>query len=164
MKIFIYVIAAFLFLNTSCKSNKKTTATKETDKLVQQNSSISKHTKLLSGSHNNITKEDNLIIRSQAELEKIYTTINKTRRPGYSVPKIDFSKEIVIALFMGSKTSGGYSIKIDHIDFKPEETLVNIIKSKPSGMATSVMTQPFYIAKIPKMAKKIVFADLSENH
>jgi len=165
MRIFTYLIIALFFINISCKSKKESTKKPSTSiDMTKEQLFLPKHTKILEGSHSNVTKEAYQIITSKEALQEVYAIINKTRRPGYSIPKIDFSKETVIGLFMGSKTSGGYAISIDHIDFKPDETLVNIVKKKPSCMATSVMTQPFYIAKIPKTDTKIVFADLSNSH
>ncbi|MBC8644755.1 hypothetical protein H9W95_13935 [Flavobacterium lindanitolerans] len=47
------------------------------------------------------------VIKDKASLEKLYETINDTQ-----VPKVDFTKERIVALFMGQRNTGGYAIKV----------------------------------------------------
>ena len=58
---------------------------------------------------------------------------------------------------MGSKGSGGHSIKINSISETTNELIVYYTEKHPTGMATSVMTQPFYMAKIHKTDKNVRF-------
>jgi len=158
MKIFAYLIIALLFMNASCKSKQKTT---EKDQIITiespEKAENTPFKMLLEGSHSNIQKREYTIIKNSLELGRIFGTINSTRRPGFPIPEIDFSKNVVVGLFMGSKGSGGHSIAIDHVDYNEAETVVYYIEKHPSGMATSVMTQPFYLAKISKTANPIRF-------
>jgi hypothetical protein len=148
MKKFTYIILSLVIATImSCKSTNTT---------KQKNQSIS-FKEILSGSNSNIFKASNMIIRSQDELETIYTSINKTILPKHDIPKIDFTKEIVIGLFMGSRNSSGYAIEIDKVQSEKEQTSIYIKKTSPSGMVTSVMTQPFYLAKMDKPNTPIKF-------
>ena len=49
---------------------------------------------------------------------------------------------------MGPQTSGGYSISIDSIQELENDVIVTIKENAPTGMATSVMTNPMTIVKI----------------
>ena len=62
------------------------------------------------------------------------------------------ASDIYIANFlllnMGPQTSGGYSISIDSVQELENDVIVTIKENAPSGMATSVMTNPMTIVKI----------------
>ena len=149
MKAIYLIIAVLLAVSISCKTKKTTVNNIKT--------ATTTFTKLLAESHSNIQKKDFLIIKDDKALNTIFAKINSTRMPGVPIPKINFDEEMVLGLFMGSKTSGGYTIKIDHIEQNPNEMIVFYSEQHPTGMATSVMTQPCYLAKIAKTDKTIRF-------
>ena len=49
-------------------------------------------------------KEESRVISDRKSLLEVYGYVNRIRKPGFSIPSIDFSKETVIAVFMGEKT------------------------------------------------------------
>ena len=51
-------------------------------------------------------------IEDVKSLKEVYDLLSKYKSPSLEVPKVNFDKEIVIALFLGEKTSGGYSISV----------------------------------------------------
>ncbi|MCF6280313.1 MAG: protease complex subunit PrcB family protein [Flavobacteriaceae bacterium] len=109
-------------------------------------------------SHGGYETSKYLVIKDHKSLQEIYGKVNRMRRPGIPVPEIDFKNEMVIALFMGEKNSGGYSIAIDKItslsDYKVEFLLK---ETKPEGMATTVICQPFTFYKTLRTDKEVVF-------
>ena len=115
------------------------------------------HQELIKGSNGGYYSPKNMIIRNHSDLKIIYTQINKIRKPGFPIPEIDFEKEIVIALFLGQRSSGGYTISISKIVETKDEIQVYTQNTEPDGPATTVMTQPFYFCKIPATEKTIVF-------
>jgi len=98
-------------------------------------------------------KAANIVIRSQEELNALYTELNIS-----DVPTIDFTTSNVVALFMGQKKTGGYSIGIGKIilDGESNTATVQIIESEPEDMAMMMITTPYCIAKISK-SKKVAF-------
>lgn len=98
------------------------------------------------------------IVKELESMKQFYAFINKTRKPGFALPKINFDKETVIILCLGEKRTGGYGIKVNNIIESEEEIQVFIKEIKPSGdMVATVITRPFYIAKIPITSKEIKF-------
>lgn len=93
------------------------------------------------------------VIDNHNDLNKLYATINDEL-----VPKIDFAKSRVIALFMGEKNTGGYAIGIEEIRAEGNKIIVKVKKSYPDGMATMAFSQPYMIAKIDT-TKKIEFIE-----
>lgn len=125
----------------------------------QQNTSkISIPFEILSkGSHGGYTISKEIVIKNEQELRRVYTQINMIRKPGIPIPTIDFKKEMVIALFMGEKSTGGYAIFVDKINETKDNIEIVINYKKPAEMTTMVITQPFYFCKFNKVDKEIIF-------
>lgn len=107
------------------------------------------------------TKELSVIDNSK-DLLYLYNTINNSREPGFEIPKIDFSTQRILCLFMGEYTSGGFAISIDHIKSTQEAVVVYYreTKPKPDDMVTMSLTQPFCIAQINSTNKPIKFEQI----
>lgn len=103
-----------------------------------------------------------MVIEDNESLTEVFNLLNKTRSPALTIPAINFKKERVIALFLGEKTSGGYSIAVQQIISNNGKINIayKVTSPKLGDMVTSVMTQPFSIIKIPKTKNVIVFKSL----
>src|SRR5690606_26060953 len=80
------------------------------------------------------------VIRDTKSLNKFYTQINKTRKPGLPVPMVDFSQEMVLVVCLG-KQQGEPSVTLS----KSNETttdLTVIVQLSNSSKAESVNPQP----------------------
>ena len=88
-------------------------------------------------------------IANQLDLKSLYTHLNLSRKPGLSLPEVNFETESIIALFMGEKMSGGYVIKIKSIQrINTNKIEIQIEETKPGDIATMAITSPFSIYKI----------------
>jgi hypothetical protein len=87
--------------------------------------------------------EANIVIKSQTDLNNVYDELGIG-----DAPKIDFSKQTVAVLFMGQKSSGGYSIGIENIKDNGQSVTISINKKSPEGMATMALSQPYCIVSI----------------
>lgn len=113
---------------------------------------------LANESHGGYETSKYLIIKDQESLEEIYGKVNMMRRPGLPIPEIDWKNEMVIALFMGQKNSGGYSIVVDKITSINDNEIEFLLKeTKPEGITTAVICQPFYFCKVQRTDKDVVF-------
>ncbi len=89
--------------------------------------------------------ESHQVINTQAQLNSLYKEL------GWSdVPTVDFSRNNVVALFMGQKNTGGYSINIRKISIDGDTATVYVKTTKPEGMATMAISSPYCITIIPK--------------
>ena len=68
------------------------------------------------------------------------------------MPAVDFSKQTVVAVFAGQKSTGGYSIKITSVIVEDKKLLVKYHETEPEkGKVTSqVLTAPAHIIKLDK--------------
>lgn len=99
------------------------------------------------------------VIKEQKALEEVFGYVNRIRKPGFVIPTIDFEKETIVAVFMGKKTSGGYSVSIDQVkDVGDEKIEVTVQEEKPKKgeMVTMAITQPFCIVKL-NTDKELIF-------
>ena len=104
-------------------------------------------------------KEEIRVISDRKSLLEVYGYVNRIRKPGFSIPEIDFSKETVIAVFMGEKTTGGYGVIVEDVKEEKGKLVVAIKETKPSpgDMIITVITQPFCVVKINSSNKELVF-------
>ncbi|MGE4346509.1 MAG: protease complex subunit PrcB family protein [Flavobacteriaceae bacterium] len=93
------------------------------------------------------------VIDNENNLKELYRTVKDNQ-----IPDVDFSKSRIVALFMGEKNTGGYSIGIDEIKTEKEKVIIKVKKTYPEGMATMAFSQPYMIAKI-NTTKKIEFTE-----
>lgn len=100
-----------------------------------------------------------IVIEDVKSLDEVYDLLSKGKSPKLEAPKINFDNETIIALFLGEKTSGGYSISVEKVVNYKDSIVVNYKTETPKKgeMVTSVMTQPYCIIKMPKTLKTIVF-------
>lgn len=99
------------------------------------------------------------VIKEQNTLLEIYGQVNKTRKPGFPIPTVNFEKETIVAVFLGQKNTGGFSVSVNEIVEKDGKLFINVKETKPDkgSMATMVFTQPFCIIKLNNTDKELVF-------
>lgn len=98
-----------------------------------------------------------LVIKERETTLKIYNKINSIRKPGFKIPNINYEKQMLLALFMGEKSSGGYTISVDHILETSAKVTVFVKEQTPEGMATMALTSPFCFVLVDKNDKDIIF-------
>lgn len=112
----------------------------------------------LYGSGEEGIKAHNSVINDENDWQDLMAKINSINKvsESFSETKIDFSKYSIIAVFDDVKSTGGHSLDLD-IKPNSENIEVKVNRKSPEGMATSVMTQPYYIVKIAKSELPILF-------
>ncbi|REE16905.1 hypothetical protein DFQ09_105117 [Winogradskyella pacifica] len=153
MKIQALLLLSLVFV-LNCKSNK-----------IEKNNAKMKHSERtliakgnLYGAGEEGVAKQNTIIENQSDWEQLMAQMNKVNNvsESFTETKIDFSEYTIIAIFNDVKSTGANSIELD-ISTTSENTLVVVKYISPTGNATSVMTQPYYITKIPKTDLPVVF-------
>lgn len=140
-----------LLLALNCKS------TENQAKMTQENIVLIGKGNLHGSGAEGIEKQ-NLVITSLEDWKGILNKMNSVNKVSnsFSETDIDFSKYTVLAVFDEVKNSGGHSLNLLMEETK-EKILVEVLRKGPDGIATSVMTQPYYIVKLPKRNLPIVF-------
>ena len=96
------------------------------------------------------------IIQTQHEWEELWQKVHSSSsEPPYN----DFNSHVVIAVFMGERTTGGYRIEITSIKESGLFRWVYIRESSPppSAFVTMELNQPYHIVKIKRTYQFILF-------
>jgi len=142
----ILIITLLVF---GCKTNQS--------KLNPEQYSVIAKGNLHGAGEEGFTKE-NMVITSQSEWESLRSQMDAVNNvsDNFSDSEIDFSRYRVIAIFDEVKSTGGHSLGVS-IQANSDTLIVDVIRKAPEGMATTVVTQPFYLIKIPKSDLQIEF-------
>lgn len=140
----VYIIPLF-FLIFACHSMKNSVEKKESKSTL--------YSILYSSSYQGRAEESNSVIQNQQDLKALFESVRKEE-----IPTVDFSKNQVVALFLGTKTSGGYSISVDRVEENDTQIIIykKIESPKPGENVTMALTNPFIILEIYSK-KKIIF-------
>lgn len=97
-------------------------------------------------------------IRDQKQLAHFYSLVNRTRKPGLPLPEIDFERELVLLIQLGTR-QGEKTLLVSQIgETDLERTLAVEILDPPDGENPSrAIQRPFYLYKIPYTDKTLLF-------
>jgi hypothetical protein len=77
--------------------------------------------------------------------------------PPRPVPTIDFSKEMVIALFLGTRSNSCYGVEIRTIEDSGGKYLVNAVEKVPVGCLLPAVTYPHHLVKTERRDVPVEF-------
>jgi hypothetical protein len=106
------------------------------------------------GDQSNIESAKQILVRTEAELRKLW----QEHAPDRPMPKVDFSREMVVGVFMGSRPNAGFSTAIVSATAANGALMVRYSENKPvAGTVTAqILTFPYHLVAIPKADVKDV--------
>jgi hypothetical protein len=148
--IFILSILLPLAIFSSCTSSQN---------LNEKGNAIN-FTAIKRGGNSNYTKFTTVEIHNFKELGEVWGNFyaKYDRKP--PIPTIDFEKNMLIAVALGERNAGSYSIQVKSIlETKTNITIV-VEENKPGASCTtaSVMVYPFQLIEITQQNKPITYA------
>jgi hypothetical protein len=71
---------------------------------------------------------------------------------GEPQPAVDFAKETVVAIFLGTRNTAGYTVDIAGVERTPAAVIVHYRERQPApdAVTAQMLTFPFVIAAIPR--------------
>lgn len=111
------------------------------------------------GNHSGIRFERMEIIRSTADFQNLWAAHFAPEVPLDPLPAVDFDHDMAVAIFLGEYRTGGYSVAVKSVTASTGSVSVDVERSSPGAgcMRTQVLTQPFVIVKVPRMAGSAKF-------
>ncbi|MGQ9630068.1 MAG: protease complex subunit PrcB family protein [bacterium] len=111
------------------------------------------------GFQSGYTEAANLVIKDEEEWKAIWEKVATPTLPKPEIPKVDFEKNMLIAVFMGQKSTGGYSVEVVGVEYRSDEVVVHIKETspKPGAIVTQSLTQPFFIVQVPRSELPVRF-------
>jgi protease stability complex PrcB-like protein len=94
-------------------------------------------------------------VRSAADWAALWKS-NGAKEP---VPVVDFSREMVVGVFLGSRPTAGYGVEIIRAVGNSGALLVEYVETAPSRdtVTAQILTAPYHLAAIPKHDGMITF-------
>jgi hypothetical protein len=97
-------------------------------------------------------------VRTPAE----FATLWKSHAADRKMPDVDFTKNMVVGIFLGSRPTAGFGVEI--VSAQPESgtLLVKYKETRPSRdtIAAQVLTSPFHLVAVPKFDGPVRFEKL----
>ena len=102
------------------------------------------------GDQSNVEDAKQVLVRTEAEWTKLWNQ----HSPDQPKPRVDFSKEMVVAVFMGSRPNAGFSTTITGAMVANGALVVRYKETAPAAGAVSaqILTFPYHIVAIAKAA------------
>ena len=105
-------------------------------------------TTVADGQSSGITEPKQAIVRTAAE----WNTLWKSHAGSQMPPTIDFTKEMVVAVFLGERPTGGFRVQI--LDTRRDGNALIVRYSErrpgPDSIVTQALTSPFHIVRVQR--------------
>jgi hypothetical protein len=94
-------------------------------------------------------------VRSAAEWAALW----KENGAGAPLPAVDFSREMVVGVFLGSRPTSGYGVEIVRTIGNSGALVVEYVETRPSRdvIAAQILTAPYHLVAIPKHEGAVTF-------
>jgi hypothetical protein len=110
------------------------------------------------GLHSAVDDGRQITARTPDEWTKVWR-LHDFDRPA---PKVDFVREMVVGVFMGSRPTGGFSVEIVGTRQEGGALIVQYRESMPGpgSMTAQVLTSPFHLVSVPRLDGDVKFERL----
>lgn len=144
------ILISILILAASCKNQKNS---------IQETGNDDKLILLVQDGYFFTDSMETAVIKDEKTLKSFFSKVNKTRKPGIPVPKIDFSKEMVLIACMGEqRTSEMPFLKM--LNDSEEELVIGVKLESKVKKTNQITSYPFCVYKMPISSDKITFKQL----
>jgi hypothetical protein len=94
-------------------------------------------------------------VRTAAEWNALW----KDHAPTEKMPSVDFAKNRVVGIFLGSKPSAGYDVEIVGVRTQEKDLIVEYVQKQPGRgtMAAQILTEPYHLVAVPTHAGTVRF-------
>ncbi|WP_161603761.1 protease complex subunit PrcB family protein [Noviherbaspirillum massiliense] len=102
--------------------------------------------------YSGITGPETHVVRDANSWETLWLEHKKNEVPPSPHPLIDFSRETILAVFLGVRQTGCYDVKIRRIYAEDETVFVEYeeIRPGPGAICTQALSAPAHIVAIPR--------------
>jgi hypothetical protein len=109
-----------------------------------------------------LDQQARLVVRDDATWRSLWSRIYLGGSPVPPTPAIDFSREMVVVVALGSRSTGGYGILLeDASEDGASGTAITVrsISPGPNCVVTLAFTQPVDIARLPSRQGAVSFVE-----
>lgn len=157
-KAMIIVLAVILIFPTACSKRKEAASRSSIP------SSTDKDKSIVSSQDNTSNKIIFQAVDSSKLPESLLEQINKLKKERGFTYYLDESNDyLYIAVFMGEKNTGGYSISVVNVEEEEDKIKLKVLEKIPDGkqMVTMALTQPYTVIRIKSTKTNIIVENQS---
>jgi hypothetical protein len=107
------------------------------------------------GQQSGIEERREVTVRTAAE----WKTLWKQHAADQTMPAVDFSKSMVVGVFLGMRNTGGYRVTITAIDREGSDLVVTWREEAPArdAMVSQMLTFPFHLVRLEQTKGPVKF-------
>ena len=110
----------------------------------------------ISGQSAGVKQKTFVVVRSQSEWSTLW--VKHTAGKAEARPAVDFTKEMVVAVFLGERHQGGTKVEVKVMPdpLEPQSRMVVFYREVPPSSKSfnmQMVCQPFVMVKVPRRAK-----------
>ena len=111
------------------------------------------------GQYSGVREAVQIVIRDQDQWVAVWTRHSSKRTNPPPPPNIDFSVEMVVGIFLGEKTTGGYAVEITKAVRDGSSLRVYYREKSPAqdAIIIQVLTQPYHLVRLPRYQDSPLF-------
>ena len=97
------------------------------------------------------------VVRDAAAWSALWARITEPYGPRPPVPQVDFRREMVLVAAMGTRSTGGYTIRIEGVEGGGSEWVATVAEQRPGPRCgtTQALTSPVDIVVAPRSDRPI---------
>jgi len=111
------------------------------------------------GDQSGIHEPKQTVVRDEASWHDLWRAHVSNQEPPDAAPKVDFTRNMVIAVLLGARPSGGHGVRIDRLTIEGDHLQVHAQTTSPppGAITTSVITYPFHIIRSARFEGPVDF-------
>jgi hypothetical protein len=100
-------------------------------------------------------------VRTAAEWKALW----KDHAPAEKMPNVDFTKNMVVGIFLGSKPSAGHEVEIVGVRPQEKDLVVEYVQKQPGRgtMAAQILTEPYHLVAVAKHPGPVRFLHVPDT-
>ena len=94
-------------------------------------------------------------VRTAAEWKALWNE----HAPTEKMPAVDFDKDMIVGIFLGTKPSAGHEVEIVAVRTQEKDLVVEYVQKQPGRgtIAAQILTEPFHLVAVPTHAGTVRF-------
>jgi hypothetical protein len=106
-----------------------------------------------------LTDQERIVVRDSASWAALWPRIVGTHSPKPRVPRVDFTREMLLVASMGRRSSGGYVIAIDSVHTASDSLRVVVREQSPGPRCGTpgVLSSPVALARVQRSTLPVGF-------
>jgi hypothetical protein len=120
---------------------------------------------VVSAFHSGIGEKRRETVRDQASWTRLWAEIHAGQTPVEPPPAVDFSREMLVAVALGTRPTGGFAVKVRGVATRGDRLEVAVLETcpPPGAMVTAALTQPVEVVRVPRLSQTPTFKEERET-